>query len=81
MSVCLCVYVYVLINVHALLGNLTYYIPLNAEFKGDQSYSIFNSVQATARTVLAEKWRPLQNLDLKMTVFPIVGGVNDNLLT
>ena len=61
-----CMYVCIFsLNVHALFGNLTYYIPLNAEFKRDESYSIFNSVQATVRTVLAEKLRPLQNLDLK----------------
>ena len=69
------------LNIHALFGKLTYYIPLNAKFKGDQSYSIFKPVQATVRTVFAEKLRPLQNLDLKMTVFPMVGGVTDNLST
>ena len=80
MSVCLCVCMFSL-NVHALLGNLTYYIPLNAEFKGGQCYSIFNSVKATVRTVLAEKWRPVQNLDVKMTVFRMIESVNDNILT
>ena len=69
------------LNVHALLRNLTYYILLNAELIGDQSYNIFNSVQATVRTVLAEKWRPVQNLDVKMTVFRMIERVNDNLLT
>ena len=78
--VCLCVCVLSL-NVHALFGNLTYYIPLNAEFKGAQCYSIFNSVQVTVRMVLAEKWRPVQNLDVKMTVFRMIESVNDNILT